>query len=236
MKIIITDLTRFKNLDKVCIAGVSRDGTVIRPLPYLAADQCQKLDIHPGGILEGDFVLNNSTEPHVEDASYDSSKLYFHGACSKREFRDVLERTLYSSLSDGFGVDVQSREKCLPASAAPLRSLITIKVNPLSLSIVQDSYNPERLKAHFSDGAGVELAFVGVTDRGFYDYAQRHRDDPTAFIEMKRFIQSQKELYLRIGLSRAYQSPDGRNGYWIQLNGIYTFPNKLEYVRCYDCE
>lgn len=232
MRIIITDLTRFKNPDKVCVAGVSLDGAVIRPVPYLDAADCRRLDIHPGGILEGDFAHTNSEVPHVEDASYQAASLRFHGACSKKEFRSALEDTLYSSLSAGFGVDVRSREKCLPASISPVRSLITIKINPLSLSIVQDSFNHDRIKAHFSDGAGVELAFVSVTDCGFYDYAQRHRNDSRAFIEIQRFIQSQRELYLRVGLSRAYQSPDGRYGYWIQLNGIYTFPDKLEYVRC----
>lgn len=234
MKITITDLTRFKNLGKVCTAGVAEDGTVIRPLPYLDSAICRKLDIHPGGVLQGKFTLSNAAAPHVEDADYSEDDLYFLGACSKQQFKEVLDQTLYRSISEGFGVPVRSREKCIPASTPPVRSLITIKVNPLSFSVVQDSYHPERLKAHFSDGAGVELAFVGVTDRGFYDYAQQHRNDPHSFLEMKRFIQSQKEVYLRLGLSRVYESPDGRNGYWIQLNGIYTFPDKLEYIRCYD--
>jgi len=233
MKIIITDLTRFKpgNPD-VCTAGVAADGTVIRPMPYLTADRCRELDIHPGGILEGKFTLKKDPAPHVEDASY--NKLTFNGACSKAEFRAALEKTLYADMSEGFGVPVQSREKCIPVATPPVRSLITIKINPLGFSVVQDSYHPERLKAHFSDGAGIELAFVGVTDRGFYDYAQQHQDDPQAFLDMTRFIQSQQDLYLRLGLSRAYEAPDGRNGYWIQLNGIYTFPDKLEYIRCYE--
>ena len=234
MQIIITDLTRFKNQDMVCTAGVAEDGTVIRPMPYLSASSCRDLDIHPGGILEGDFTLTNGSAPHVEDASYPGDGLDFLGPCSATEFRAALDSTLYSSMSEGFGVPVQNREKCIPVSSPPVRSLITIKINPLSFSIVQDSYHPERLKAHFSDGAGIELAFVGVTDRGFYDYAQLHREDQRAFLEMQRFIQRQQDLYLRLGLSRAYKSPDGRNGYWIQLNGIYTFPEKLEYIRCYE--
>jgi len=236
MKIIITDLTRFKNQEKVCIAGVSEDGTVIRPLPYLDSEQCRKLDIHPGGILEGDFALNNSSAPHIEDASYDLSKLYFLGACSKQEFRNVLEATLYASLSEGFGVEVQSKEKCLPASTLPDRSLITIKLRPSTFSAVQNQFDRSQMKAHFSDGNGVELSFVSVTDRGFYDFALQHKDDSREFAKINQFIQSQDELYLRVGLSRKFEANNGRDGYWIQLNGIYTFPNKLEYVRCYDCE
>lgn len=209
---------------------------MVRPLPYLSGEECKLLDIHPGGVLEGNFKLTSAAIPHIEDASYDSGELSFLGPCSSVAFRRVLEGTQYPSLSDGFGVDVKSREKCLPVESRPKRSLITIKINPMSFSVVQDSYNPERLKAHFSDGTGTELAFVSVTDRGFYDYAQSHRNDQRAFVEMQRFLHCQKELYLRIGLSRAFHSMDGRHGYWIQLNGIYTFPDKLEYIRCYDCD
>ncbi len=232
MKIIITDLTRFKNQDKVCTAGVAKDGTVIRPMPYLSADKCRELDIHPGGILEGKFTLRNNPAPHLEDANY--SKLTFKGACSKAEFRSALEKTLYESMSEGFGVEVRSKDKCLPAENLPIRSLITIKVSPSTFSVVQNQFNRSQMKAHLSDGGGVELSFVSVTDRGFYDYAIQHKDDSREFAKINQFIQRQEELYLRIGLSREFKADDGRNGYWIQLNGIYTFPDKLDYIRCYE--
>lgn len=231
MQIIITDLTRFKNQDKVCTAGVTSDGTVIRPMPYLSTERCRELDIHPGGILEGDLKLSGSAAPHIEDATF--STLNFNGPCSTTAFRDVLEATLFPSMSEGFGVKVCPGQKCIPMESAPVRSLITIKVQPWSFSVVQNSFDTSRLKAHFSDGAGTELSFVGVTDRGFYDFAQQHSSEPSKISELNQFIQSQKELYLRLGLSREYKADDGRNGYWIQLNGIYTFPDYLKYIRCY---
>jgi len=232
MKIIITDLTRFKRSDTVCTAGVAEDGTVIRPMPYLSAETCRELDIHPGGILEGDFTSKNASAPHNEDATF--SKLTFNGACSKAEFKGALEATLYANMSEGFGVDVQRGQKCIPVASKPRRSLITIKVNPWSFSVVQNDFDPSKLKAHFSDAKGTELSFVGVTDRGFYDYAQAHPDDSRKIAEIGNFIHSQDELYLRLGLSRPYEAPDGRHGYWIQLNGIYTFPKYLKYIRCYE--
>ena len=232
MKIIITDLTRFKKQATVCTAGVTDDGTVIRPMPYLSSDKCRELDIHPGGILEGDFTSKNASALHIEDATF--SKLMFNGACSKAEFKGALDATLYPNMSDGFGVEIQRGQKCIPVVCHPVRSLITIRVNPWSFSVVQNDYDPSQLKAHFSDGKGTELSFVSVTDRGFYDYAQAHSDDSRKIAENGHFIHSQDELYLRLGLSRPYEAPDGRNGYWIQLNGIYTFPNYLKYIRCYE--
>lgn len=53
---------------------------------------------------------------------------------------------------------------------------------------------------------------------------------------MNYHVQSQQELYLRIGLSRPFQAPNGKNGYWLQVNGIYTFPEYMDYIRCYDAK
>ena len=156
MRIVITDLTRFRpGNPKVCIAGVAEDGTVIRPMPYLSVDDCQRLGIHAGGILTGEFTIQNRPPPHVEDASYQN--LVFNGTCSKAEFKQALEATLYPSMAEGFGVPVPSREKCIPVDTPAVRSLITIKINPRSFAIVRDIYNPERLKVHIMDGAGTEL-------------------------------------------------------------------------------
>ena len=107
-------------------------------------------------------------------------------------------------------------------------------MDPKAFSIEQDSYDVSRLRAHFTDETGMRMAYVGVTDLGFFDYAQEHAASPADIAKLEEFIQSQDELFLRVGLSRVHKAPDGRHGYWIQLNGIYTFPNYLEYIRCYE--
>ena len=231
MEITITDLTRFKNQEMVCTAGVTDDGTVIRPMPYLPSARCQELDVHPGGILIGDFTIKNSAAPHIEDAAFKNLK-FKKG--SSEEFRKALELTCYPSMSDGFGAEVTEREKCISIKAAPTRSLITIKVDPKTFSIVRDNYDAKKLKAHLSDPTGTKLSYVSVTDRGFWDFAQKTVVDAGKVAEINRFIHSQDELFLRLGLSRAYEAPNGRNGYWIQLNGIYTFPKYIKNIRCYE--
>ena len=89
-KIIVTDLTRFKEGNpNVCTAGVTEDGELIRPYPpYLQASDCERLDIHPGAILEGKFTPSSKGIPHVEDASWDGLK--YIGKCSSEEFREAL--------------------------------------------------------------------------------------------------------------------------------------------------
>jgi hypothetical protein len=47
---------------------------------------------------------------------------------------------------------------------------------------------------------------------------------------LNEFIWKQSEAYLRIGLSRAHDIR-GTNDYWLQANGIYTFPEFLKEIR-----
>ena len=46
-------------------------------------------------------------------------------------------------------------------------------------------------------------------------------------------IAAQTEVFLRIGLGRSYKNEQGTEGFWMQANGIYTFPAKLSYIRSY---
>lgn len=50
---------------------------------------------------------------------------------------------------------------------------------------------------------------------------------------VNEFIKSQPEAFLRLGPSRAWQNPKGINGHWMQVNGIYTFPEFFEEIRSY---
>jgi hypothetical protein len=200
-------------------------------MPYLETQVCRKLDIHPGGILEGKFHMTGNAAPHVEDANYE--ELMFNGACSSKEFKTALKATLFDSMSEGFEHAIEDDNKCIPIGSPPCRSLITLKVKPNQLQIVRDSFNPDKLKAHVTDNSGTKLSFVPITDRGFYDYAINHVAGSGDVADINSFIHSQKTLFLRLGLGRAF-AISGRNGYWIQLNGIYTFPKYLKHIRCYD--
>lgn len=234
--IIITDLTRFKrgNPD-VCIAGIDREsGECIRPMPYLKFTKCMELGILPGGILTGEFTPSpKRTTPHTEDCDY--QKLTFDGPCSGEEFRAVLERSCFPSVDEGFEVTLPAGEKVIPPDHKVQRSIITLRVMPTDIEIAEDTYKPGSIKLHFTDSAGHRHRFFPITDLGFYDYAQRHRDSGS-LAALTIEIANQKEVFLRIGLSRRYRSPQGKDGFWMQANGIYTFPTVLRYIRSYSVE
>jgi hypothetical protein len=231
MEIIITDLTRFARQDIVCVAGINpKTNECIRPLPYLASADCRRLNILPGAILEGNFVPGPCSVPHTEDRSY-QGQLTFNGPCSTEEFKAILKTTESQSVQDGFSVQIPFRQKHIPSTTPPQKSIITISVNPLLISIVPDSYNPGKIKVIFTDRSGREFRYLAITDLGFYNYAEKNRGDN--FANLNNFIHSQSEVYIRVGLSREFEAPDGRTGYWLQANGIYLFPEYLEEIRCY---
>lgn len=233
-RIIITDLTRFSNREILCTAGIDTEtGQCIRPMPYLKTDRCRELNMLPGAILTGDFTRPQNVEaPHVEDMNYNN--LTYNGQCESEEFRSLLANSAHRTIEEGFGVELEQRQKHIPPESAPGRSLITIKVTPHGVRIVPDQYNQNKIKAHITDASGREYSFLSVTDLGLHSYAENHYNEAGNYADLNNLIHSQEEVYVRIGLSRFYEAPNGRAGFWVQVNGIYSFPDYFETARRYE--
>jgi hypothetical protein len=229
MKIIITDLTRFANQDKVCIAGINPEtNESIRPMPYIQKSFCQKHNILPGAIIEADFTPRVCRAPHTEDKSI--ANLKFLGPCSSDEFKRLLKNTSFNSVEEGFKIPLTHGQKHIPHDTPPDLSIITLSLNPQRLEIVKDRYG--KLRVNFTDLSGKAFHYLSITDLGFFEYAERHAAED-AIDDLNDFIHAQEELYIRLGLSRTHQSDDGRNGFWLQVNGVYTFPEYNQDIRCH---
>lgn len=233
MRIVVTDLTRFSNKEILCLAGVTEDGMeCIRPLKttspgYLTYDQCKNLNVLPGTILEGTFTTpQNISSPHTEDRNFTNLKKV--GVASSDEFRAVLESSSTTSIRNGFGITSPVTDKVF--KTPPARSIITLKIDPTNFRIV---ISKEKIKAHLTDGDGVNLSFLSITDLGFFDNVGHAEYPKISTNDITKFIHNQDELYIRLGLSRWYESPQKVAGYWMQVNGIYTFPNYNHVVRSY---
>jgi hypothetical protein len=237
MKIVVTDLTRFSNRDIVCLAGINvQTGHCVRPLTstapgYLAFADVKKHRILPGSVLEAKLVpAEKPTPPHVED-HYVVGNIKVAPQISGDDFRSILENSSVASLQQGFGMNPADR--CYEENAPLNCSIITLKVDPVNFSIRRDTFNENKFKAFFTDADGLDLSFVPVTDLGFSDHIQTIATTDPHFGQLNAFINSQGELYLRVGLSRPYTG-GGRRGCWVQLNGIYTFPDYRTDIRQYD--
>jgi len=232
--IIVTDLTRFNKPEIVCTAGIDESsGQCIRPMPYLALSECKRLNVLPGARICGDFTpFNDRTGPHQEDYSY--KKLKHLGPSSSSEFKNALRQGLYESVEEGFEVTLNDNQKHIPIGHEVQRSIITVRISPSEIEIVESSYKPGKIKLNFRDLSGRKFRYIPITDLGFHEYALQHHSR-NELRKVNSMIKAQKEVYLRIGLSRKYQSPnDERNGYWLQANGIYTFPDYNKEMRCYN--
>lgn len=231
MRIIITDLTRFANRNIVCMAGINPDTyECIRPLPYIQKSSCQKLNILPGAVIDGNFTPYPCTAPHYEDKN--AANMKFLGPCSSEEFKRLLKNTSHVSVENGFEVTLTSGQKHIPHDKPPCKSIITLSLIPSKLDIVEDSYKQGQLRVNFIDQAGKNFHYLSITDLGFFEYAKRHAEE-NRINELNDFIHSQKDLFIRLGLGRVYKANDGRNGFWLQVNGLYTFPEYNKEIRCY---
>ncbi len=231
-RIIITDITRFKNQEIVCVAGIDTEsGVCIRPMPYFSFKRCKELNMLPGAILTGEFSPINVESPHVEDMKYQDLK--FQGHCSSEKFHSILVNSCFPSVEEGFCCELEYKQKYIPQHPSLCRSIITIRVRSCDILVVQDGFDEKKIRVHFTDGIGKEFSFVSITDLGFHNYAENNYHQANSYLDINKFFKNQDEIFLRIGLSRNHAAKDGREGYWIQVNGIYTFPNFKTDIRSY---
>lgn len=108
-----------------------------------------------------------------------------------------------------------------------------MKLNPKQFQVVQNKFDTETIKAHLTDGDGLRLSFLSITDLGFYVNVGQSSTRKISAQQITEFIQEQDVLYIRLGLGRKHKADDGREGYWMHINGIYTFPNYQKIVRTY---
>lgn len=234
IEIIVTDLTRFSNKDLLCMAGLTFDGqTCIRPLRdaspgYLTYERCKEKLVLPGTVLKGSFRQSNAIgTSHPEDRVFE--KLSYVRQSSSEEFESVLANSAFTDVETGFGVTVTDKV----VNSIPERSIFTLKIEPTNFEIVQDGFQANKIRATFTDGNAKRYPFLSVTDLGFFDFVGNADTKKVSIYEINQFIHSQEHLYLRVGLSRTHTSPDGRSGLWMQVNGIYTFPNFEHVLREY---
>jgi hypothetical protein len=233
--IVITDLTRFGNQNYLCVAGLTLDGKrCIRPLKnfdgknpaYLTYSGCKEHNVLPGTILSADYTQPQLIEPpHVED-SIIAGKIRVAGIASSEQFESVLEVSACGSISAGFGVSMNGIKKYSTQLQKPTRSIITLRVDPKSFQVFEDNYG--KLRAHVTDSTGETYKYLSVTDLGFFDNVGIPEKRRMSARDALSVIHRQKTLYLRVGLSREHEG-----SYWLQINGIYTFPDYSLVVRQY---
>lgn len=222
--LVLTDLTRFKDNDSVCIALLDEDDcTCVRPLPYADRSFIAQNNIMPGMIVDATVIpLKEATAPHVEDCRFEND--IWLNQVDEPTFMDVLERSAVNSVNEAFEGKITPKDRCVLVDDPCKKSIRTIRVDPLSLSIsVAKSGEEIKLRIGFSDLEGERYRHTPISDLYFHaaamNYVEQDRLD-----ELNALLAGGEVVYIRTGLSRLYESKSGKQGFWMQANGIYTFP------------
>jgi len=235
----ITDLTRMGG-DRVCVAGITSDGQCIRPcLSYDNLTEAwlwdgQTLVVRPFAVVELELLSPKPAAPYTEDWLIDGRYRVLKGAKAQHERLDALTRICDENVASIFGTPIQFRdykgvrESCWIPAGSGTRSLGTIgPVEPLQVVYGMTPYNKWEYRLSFvdQDGQGYRLAVVDLAFRRILESLHHgHGIPPQRAAATLLGNLSKGEVYLRIGLARAYPE----NQCYLQVTGVYSFPDYLD--------
>ncbi|MEW5872918.1 MAG: hypothetical protein AB1894_26905 [Chloroflexota bacterium] len=231
-RLVITDLTRMQR-GRVCIAGYDKTHTCFRPVlphPGILESKLFQGDqpvIFPFALIEMELLTPIPEPPHTEDVIYNPDSVTFVRAVQSRE--EVLGWSLFPSIGDLFEQPVLSGPGYYVKSCQGPRSLGTIQPAAVTEIIYEKGEEGAwDYRLAFTDQAGLSYK-LKITDLTWHYYCDSQRDERSApqdiAAELGRKLQSSR-VYLRIGLARGWHKFPERC--YLQLTGIYTFPDYLE--------
>lgn len=220
---IISDITRFKDSEDVCIAILGReDGICRRPLPYKNRTDVSEIGIMPGTLFKAELTPRSDLSgPHSEDCDFSNEE--WQGLVEESELRALMAKTSFDSLTKGFDEKVNPKIRCVEVDACPGNSIITVKVVPGEVSFSFVDTDDKKMRLNLTDCSGVKYRRLPVADLYFHTLAHELLIQGRLDALTERIANS-REVYIRIGLGRFHESRSGKKGYWLQVNGIYFFP------------
>ncbi len=243
--ILITDLTQMRR-NNFCIAGVTPKGVTVRPdISHNTIQEKHLIRnnqpiIRPRAVLRMDLQSKSSWDaPHTEDRDWiNPDETEFLRLATEQAWKIALQRTLYESVHEIFETELYDNKRIEPGTG--VRSLGTIR----SESVDGFIYQPDmfergkyRYRLSFTQADGQCFEDLPITDlalRYYADYLRLH--DKISCDDIQAMLLSSfqtTEIWLRLGLTRPFQKKrDDDSWCYLQVNGIYTFPDYLE-GRCF---
>ena len=242
-KILITDLTAMSG-DRVCIAGIDREWNTIRPVFTRSSPTRRHLQrngqvvIRPRAVVAMQLEpLANPEAPHIEDclwtqpysarfvqlleeARWQRAVQYLAEDCSRPLFGARLQRL-------GRDRNRVTRPEDATYSLATVRCTgdITFRFS------VKERNSGFRYALWFHDDKGEVYENIPVTDLALRAWANsgffQGADAQGISDELSAKLNAANSVHLRVGLGREY-----KNKLWLQVNGIFSFPDWLA-GRCF---
>ena len=237
-RLLITDVTAMRG-DAVCIAGVNAAGECIRPIfadrqPILRRHLMPKTGspIRPRAVVDFELARSDRCEaPHTEDYFFDWEGMATRLLATEVEWREWLEFLAVEDIEEALGVKLQDGRKSRPGAGR--YSLTTARVREIEeFQLLENEYEPGkhryRLRFQTEKSRRFDLPVTDLSLRALVERLWAQTSERAAVADqINRAILRADEVYLRLGLGRRF-----RGWHWLQVNGIYTFPDYLG-GRCY---
>lgn len=235
-EILITDLTQMAK-QHVCLAGwndklenirlVTDTQRILERQLYIKND----LILRPKAVVRTFLTpLEECEAPHVEDHLWERIyEVTSDRAVDQDRWYELLKRTAKPSLEEIFGLKLHNNRNIERGTGQA--SLGTIKPRgTFGFSYKTAEYADEGLKRDyrlsFYDKSGEGYFNIQVTDLTLRYYFQYLLTQGLSEEDAEARIQAHlkaSEVWLRLGFGREW-----KGWCWLQINGIYTFPDYLE--------
>lgn len=242
-EILITDLTAMGG-DRVCIAGIDREWNTIRPVfpwPDIPTRRVlrhgRQVLIRPRAVVAMQLEpLANLEAPHIEDFLWTQPhNTRFVELLDEKRWLRALQGMAERCESPLFGTSLLRLGRNLKRVVLPGKakySLATLRCGRKSaLHIREKESGGFRFSLSFLDDRDEAYQNIPVTDLALREWAyaglRREADARALAHELTASLNAADEVHLRLGLGREYEGK-----YWLQVNGIYSFPDWLE-GRCF---
>jgi hypothetical protein len=232
----ITDLTRMQG-GYVCVAGQAEGGEWVR----LSAPRPHELELvvdgqavlFPGAVVECDLQQHQPQPPHTEDYRYDPGSVRRLGRLAPEAWRSVLEQACFGSVREIFEQTIHDDHGRYILDGSGPRSLGTIQPAAIhQVHYAADATKKWDYRLGFYDAADAYYR-LKITDLTWHRYCDSLRgpdsQPPAIAARLTQQLKAQRRaggVFLRIGLSRGWREHPDRC--YLQINGIYTFPDYLD--------
>lgn len=213
-EIVLNHLTRMKD-DRVCVAGLTADGTHVRPLlprqrPWTEEHVCPRGPLRLGSRLAFTGEARRPDPPHTEDYVVDEW--------------DVAGTRDYAGFLGALSTAAVPLELCFGAAhdVVPGRHVVLAPgTGACSLAVVRTS-SADLYQRAGRLRVGLEHASLGdvdmkVNDVRFVPWTQRREQMPRLSALM-----AATGALLTIGLTRPWPRGEAQQWCWLQINGIFV--------------
>ena len=230
-RLAITDLTRMQR-GMVCIAGYDEKHRCVRPiLPYPGIAEKSLIQggraiVYPFAIVELDLLEARPQPPHTEDYCFEAGSPRFVRTIKDRE--ELLRWSLFDTVEEIFEQPIHDDLGYYVMDCQGPRSVGTLR--PDGIARVLYEQGPEgvwdyRLMFFDRQDRFFRLKITDLTWHYFCDSQRKDCPEPKDIAARLTALLKSSKVYLRIGLARGWRKFPERC--YLQINGIYTFPDYL---------